>query len=271
MDASSPPPGWYPDPYDSFTIRYWDGARWTEHVAPRHGPVVPAWTPERMAEGDAEALRASARRARTALMIVIPINALNPLVQGAQLRATRRAIDDLRVQVDDLDTGRPGVEVQPYRETTSVSTLGNLTSLPTLVVGVLFVIWFHKAATTAARLGRPARHSPGWAIGGWFVPIGNRFLPYQSARDVFRPGAERARSTVLRWWVTYVLAGVATLPLAILLGFRDGAAIALAATALALVIWLAAGLAAIAFVESATADLAGEAEARARSGAGAGA
>src|SRR4051812_4193806 len=29
-------PGWYPDPLGRFEHRYWDGARWTEHVS-RHG------------------------------------------------------------------------------------------------------------------------------------------------------------------------------------------------------------------------------------------
>jgi hypothetical protein len=198
-------------------------------------------------------------------MVIIPIQALTPLVQGAQVREARRTFDDVSVQLDDLESGRPGVEAQrSYGGSTSISAVGNLTSLPTLVVGVLFVIWFHQAATTAARLGRPARRSPGWAVGGWFIPIGNLFLPYQSARDFFRPGRDADRRRVLRWWLLYLLAGVATLPLSVIVGFRDGAAVALACTALALVIWLAAGLAAIGFVDSATDDLAGEAEARAR-------
>ncbi|MDQ0575249.1 DUF2510 domain-containing protein [Agromyces albus] len=32
------PAGWYADPYDPKTFRYWDGAAWTGHVAPRHVP-----------------------------------------------------------------------------------------------------------------------------------------------------------------------------------------------------------------------------------------
>jgi hypothetical protein len=28
-----PPPAWHPDPSDRFASRYWDGARWTEHVS----------------------------------------------------------------------------------------------------------------------------------------------------------------------------------------------------------------------------------------------
>ena len=31
----TPPAGWYPDPGDARALRYWDGAAWTAHVAPR--------------------------------------------------------------------------------------------------------------------------------------------------------------------------------------------------------------------------------------------
>jgi hypothetical protein len=27
------PAGWYPDPSGRYEMRYWDGAKWTEHVA----------------------------------------------------------------------------------------------------------------------------------------------------------------------------------------------------------------------------------------------
>lgn len=39
------PPGWYPHPSMAGTQRYWDGARWTDHVAPMAptAPPQPAW------------------------------------------------------------------------------------------------------------------------------------------------------------------------------------------------------------------------------------
>ncbi|WP_436793401.1 DUF2510 domain-containing protein [Actinospongicola halichondriae] len=47
-------PGWYPDTSMTGTQRYWDGVRWTEHVAPLAGaPTVPAPVrpPRRRADG----------------------------------------------------------------------------------------------------------------------------------------------------------------------------------------------------------------------------
>lgn len=35
VSGQVPPAGWYPDPHDAATQRFWDGARWTEHIAVR--------------------------------------------------------------------------------------------------------------------------------------------------------------------------------------------------------------------------------------------
>ena len=38
----APIPGWYADPRDASRLRYWDGAVWTEHLAPRQPPLAVA-------------------------------------------------------------------------------------------------------------------------------------------------------------------------------------------------------------------------------------
>lgn len=39
---SAAPANWYPDPQQSGMVRYWDGARWTEHVQPQLPPQQPS-------------------------------------------------------------------------------------------------------------------------------------------------------------------------------------------------------------------------------------
>ena len=38
----SPPPGWYPDPADAQSLRWWDGVQWSAHVQDSRVPVPPA-------------------------------------------------------------------------------------------------------------------------------------------------------------------------------------------------------------------------------------
>lgn len=37
--APLPGPGWFPDPADPNTLRYWDGQQWTDNRTPAHGAV----------------------------------------------------------------------------------------------------------------------------------------------------------------------------------------------------------------------------------------
>ena len=45
--TDTPQPGWYPDPDDVSSQRYWNGIVWTDHTAPASStpPQYPAWTP----------------------------------------------------------------------------------------------------------------------------------------------------------------------------------------------------------------------------------
>lgn len=53
--GSLPPASWYPDPGGSGGLRYWDGARWTEHLAPDHTASGPGPEPGAVAGGGAAA------------------------------------------------------------------------------------------------------------------------------------------------------------------------------------------------------------------------
>jgi hypothetical protein len=54
-----------------------------------------------------------------------------------------------------------------------------------LAIGVVFIVWQYRHAKNAQLLGQSRGLGPGWAIGGWFVPLANLMLP---AVQIFRSG-----------------------------------------------------------------------------------
>jgi hypothetical protein len=103
-----------------------------------------------------------------------------------------------------------------YDDMLSIARLMDTASIVQLVTyvigGVIFIVWFHRAYRNLAALGvEKPRRGLGWAIGGWFVPIANMFIPKQLANDVWRAGDPALRqgdpnwqarpvSPLLHWW-----------------------------------------------------------------------
>jgi hypothetical protein len=80
---------------------------------------------------------------------------------------------------------------------------------------VLFITWFFRTRRGIGLLAPDRfRKKQGWAIAAWFVPIGNFWLPYGVALDMWRATAplpvdgERVRRTsawpVTLWWALFV-------------------------------------------------------------------
>ena len=247
---TQPPPGWYADPAGQPQRRYWDGETWTDHVA----EPGPTWNVTAELGRDLDQLAGDGRRAKIAVFVALPFYAVTPILQGSQIRQSREVIADLREQ---LRQPQAGVQVEPYSPP-ATSTFGSGASVPNLIIGVVFLIWFHRAVSVARRLGRPARRTPGWAVGGWLIPFGNFYLPYQSAVDTLRPEEREGRRLVKRWWTAYLVAVIGSVPLGIVAGFGDHVAASLAAGALAFVLWLFAALEARTVIDAVNESLVAE-------------
>jgi len=64
--------------------------------------------------------------------------------------------------------------------------IGILQFLITLATAAAFLTWFYRAHKNLPRLGaRNLEYSPGWAVGGFFVPFLNLVRPYQVMREVW--------------------------------------------------------------------------------------
>lgn len=82
----------------------------------------------------------------------------------------------------------------------------------TLIVAVVFIMWMWRAAKNNEALGRQQpRFRPGWAIGGWFIPLANLVIPVLIMQDLWR-GSDQSiprgdmrwkiadRSALVGWW-----------------------------------------------------------------------
>jgi hypothetical protein len=86
----------------------------------------------------------------------------------------------------------------------------NLGSL--LVAGIAFLVWFHRACANAWALGAfPMSVTPGWAVGGFFVPFLNLVRPFQAMRETWvgsRRDHAHGSSIIGLWWGTWLASGV---------------------------------------------------------------
>jgi hypothetical protein len=104
----------------------------------------------------------------------------------------------MRVSLHRLGSGgQPITSFPTYPVWTSVF------AIPSLVSEVTFFVWQFRSAQVARSIGYPARHSPGWGIGCWFVPIVNIWMPYQAVRDLL-PSSHPARRGLLVAWLALV-------------------------------------------------------------------
>lgn len=91
-----------------------------------------------------------------------------------------------------------------------------------LLLAVAFLVWLHRVTRNVPALGNPkskVNYTPGWAVGSFFIPFGNLFMPYRAVREVWDHSdpavrtEEEAGSTlrpprpglVVGWWLCFVL------------------------------------------------------------------
>lgn len=202
--GGSPPPGWYADPSGQPGWRWWAGDQWTEHLAP-----VAASYPVGGARDQHLAAHLQTQQARldgfiaVAVWIWAAVGIVGVLLNWANADYYRALWHWWHAALHASSIGVPA-PAQPRRPLSSA--LFSLVSLGLLVVEVFFFIWQYRAATVARSLRYSARHSPGWGVGCWFVPVVNLWMPYQAIRDCL-PSGDARRRQVLYTWLLFLLTG----------------------------------------------------------------
>lgn len=124
---------------------------------------------------------------------------------------------------EDLIAGR--IDDDQFTTDLGAASLGSvLFGLATLAVIVLSIIWLYRVVSNHRALGRQTSWSPGFAIGGWFLPPGLYVIPllilrenWKAAEPTIPPGSDgwrQVKESPLPW-VWFVLYSLVPLALAI--------------------------------------------------------
>ncbi len=83
-----------------------------------------------------------------------------------------------------------------------------------IVSAILMLTWLHRASSSAQALGIPLQHSPGMAVGCWFIPCANLWFPLQVVQGLDRavapedPEEIKGNADIMSWWVCWILTGL---------------------------------------------------------------
>jgi hypothetical protein len=85
---------------------------------------------------------------------------------------------------------------------------------------VAFLLWLHRASRNLPALGNERsriEYKPGWAVGGFFIPIVNFYMPYKAVREVWEKSDPAIRTAddirftppasaplLLGWWLSWL-------------------------------------------------------------------
>ncbi|MGP0031455.1 MAG: DUF4328 domain-containing protein [Acidimicrobiales bacterium] len=151
-------------------------------------------------------------------------NIVNLRVNTSRYRSIGRQIQRA-YRAAEHNRAAPPITV-PNNSNGALVTVGALLGLATIAAVVCACIWQYRAASTARALGLPAKHSPGWGVGSWFVPVVNLWMPYQAIRDCL--AKEDARRALVAWyWVSLIGAEALTTAATVASLFSSGVSLAL--------------------------------------------
>ncbi|MFD0162679.1 DUF4328 domain-containing protein [Streptomyces decoyicus] len=93
---------------------------------------------------------------------------------------------------------------------------GTVQLVCTLATAPVFIAWFYRVRVNAESFARDVcTMNRAWAVGAWFIPIGNLWLPYRFAKEVWDASAQStadggwrgvSRLPVTAWWAMWIAA-----------------------------------------------------------------
>lgn len=158
---------------------------------------------------------------RAARPMTFPVDGLSRILQWMlsasvvlNLLAVPALLSELAMLRKDVRGEAGGEEVVAARDQAALASLATL--LLYVATAVVVIVWLYRARRNVEVYGaRHQRYAPGWAIGGWFVPLVNCYVPFRVTADVLRDSEQRetrsAMPLLLAWWTVFLASNVADL------------------------------------------------------------
>ena len=90
--------------------------------------------------------------------------------------------------------------------------IGAIRFVEIVTVIIVFAIWIYRANYNARQLGAEGMEfTPGWAVGWYFVPLANLWMPYMAMKEIWKASAapanwqDQPRGSILPWWWGFFL------------------------------------------------------------------
>jgi hypothetical protein len=159
-------------------------ARWARATAPpaRRPPLVPFPSSDPFAK---------ARSLGGTLVVMLGI------------RASMRVVTYIVHRVTSPPPGEINQEQLDSMRVVEASLLG-VENIVTLVAMITFLVWIHRVFVAIRQTGGTTSWSPGWAVGGWFVPLANAVIPWLTVRDALK-ALGKPTALAGAWWLTWLL------------------------------------------------------------------
>jgi len=220
-----PEPGWYQDPDQDDRLRWWNGEEWSEHRRPRDqdrpgsvplgrpvsgeisdfqqksqmpltmptAPVaqgMPAYPNSipvsvRPSYPNSTSMGLAPEKLRGLAIWILVFGIGYILVALAGIGLSIAALSKIGKSGIDGDIGLTYTALKQGSD--PLSALYSLSGLFIMLpLGIISLVWFHRAYRNLARRGFQLRFGTGWAIGSWFIPVFNWIRPKSIANDLYR-------------------------------------------------------------------------------------
>lgn len=123
--------------------------------------------------------------------------------------------------VNDIIDGRSVNQVEAETNNLMILFAERARLLLMILAAIPFWMWSYRShRNLPALLAAPLSYSPGWTIGGWFIPFANLVIPFLVMQEIYRGSTPRAAArltanrlgpssvVVIFWWCFWIACGV---------------------------------------------------------------